>query len=456
MVQTIVRAAIYVRVSTEEQKVRGLSIDAQTTALESWAKQAGMIVVGYYNDAGITARKKYNKRPELLRLLEDVRAGKIDLIVFTKLDRWFRNIAEYYKVQEILETNNVNWKAIHEDYDTLTASGRLKINIMLSVAQDEADRDSERIKAVFASKRDNKEPVTGMVPTGYIVQGKKMVKDPKLEAAIAAYFTSYRLLRSITKAREEVQAQHGVAFSYQMADNMLRNPAYYGYFNGVEDMCPPYITKADFDLFAANRRKCERRTTQGRVYLFTGLVCCSECGRRLGARSHRYPRKGDEWGERTSYNCPGRYTHNDCLNGVNISERDIEAYLLEAADDALFELDAWAKSHVSAPVLNFGEEKAKLRRKLVKLKDLYINEVVDLKMYKVDYDTFTSRLDELTQMEAAAPAPRDTRRLSELFFPGWQEMYTQLAMTDKQSFWRMAIDKIEIHPDRAISFTLFV
>ena len=81
-----------------------------------------------------------------------MRAGKIDIVVFTKLDRWFRNIAEYYKVQEVLETHNVNWKTIHEDYDTSTASGRLKINIMLSVAQDEADRTSERIKAVFDSK----------------------------------------------------------------------------------------------------------------------------------------------------------------------------------------------------------------------------------------------------------------------------------------------------------------
>ena len=136
------RTAIYVRVSTEEQKIHGLSIEAQTEALDEWAKEHGVKVVGHYNDAGISARKKHTKRPERIRLLEDVKAGRVDLIVFTKLDRWFRNIAEYYKVQEILEANNVNWKTIHEDYDTSTASGRLKINIMLSVAQDEADRTS--------------------------------------------------------------------------------------------------------------------------------------------------------------------------------------------------------------------------------------------------------------------------------------------------------------------------
>lgn len=96
-------------------------------------------------DAGISARKPATKRPELQRLLADAQAGKGELIVFTKLDRWFRNIAEYYKVQEILERCHIG-RTIHEDYDTSTASGRLKINIMLSVAQNEADRTSERSK----------------------------------------------------------------------------------------------------------------------------------------------------------------------------------------------------------------------------------------------------------------------------------------------------------------------
>ena len=79
--------------------------------------------------------------------------SKFVIILVTKLDRWFRNIGEYYKVQEILEAHNVSWKTIYEDYDTSTAAGRLKINIMLSVAQDEADRASERIKKCLMQKK---------------------------------------------------------------------------------------------------------------------------------------------------------------------------------------------------------------------------------------------------------------------------------------------------------------
>ena len=125
-------AALYIRVSTEEQAMHGLSVAAQTAALDTWAKQNQVKVVDHYVDAGISARKKASTRPELQRLLRDIEAGNIDLVVFTKLDRWFRNIGEYYRVQDILDKHKVNWKTIQEDYDTSTASGRLKINIMLS------------------------------------------------------------------------------------------------------------------------------------------------------------------------------------------------------------------------------------------------------------------------------------------------------------------------------------
>ena len=151
------RVFAYVRVSTEEQAIHGLSIEAQTAALEIWAKENGHRIVSVYTDAGISARKPASKRPALQELLADAQDGKGDLIIFTKLDRWFRNIAEYYKVQEVLEKYHVDWRTIHEDYDTTTASGRLKINIMLSVAQDEADRTSERIKAVNEMKRQKRD-----------------------------------------------------------------------------------------------------------------------------------------------------------------------------------------------------------------------------------------------------------------------------------------------------------
>ena len=139
---------LYVRVSTEEQSRSGLSLETQEKALKEYCERNGHTIIDIYRDAGFSARKPYNKRPEMMRLISDLNERKPQKILFTKLDRWFRNIREYYKVQEILDAHDVAWSAIWENYNTDTASGRLHVNIMLSVAQDESDRTSERIKSI--------------------------------------------------------------------------------------------------------------------------------------------------------------------------------------------------------------------------------------------------------------------------------------------------------------------
>ena len=289
----------YVRVSTEEQAIHGLSIEAQTAALHEWAKSNGHKLVDVYTDAGISARKPASKRPELQRLLADVAAGKGELIVFTKLDRWFRNIAEYYKVQEVLEKYHVDWRTIHEDYDTSTAAGRLKINIMLSVAQDEADRTSERIKAVFEVKRQKLEPLTGDCPTGYRIKGKRFIKDPDLEEAVNGFFQVYLARGSISAAREEAE-RHGLKLQYIRAHKMLKSTAYYGRYFDADGMTPPYITKEEFDKIQSMRRHIVRKTEKNRVYIFSGLIVCGLCGGRMGGRVNTNQ-------ESRFYNCTSHY-----------------------------------------------------------------------------------------------------------------------------------------------------
>ncbi len=116
----IQRAALYIRVSTEEQAMHGLSLTAQRETLLKYAEENGLRIVGTYADEGITARKKYKNRLEFMRMLRDVQSDKIDLILFIKLDRWFRNIADYYEVQKILDDHKVRWIAT-ESIDTTTS-----------------------------------------------------------------------------------------------------------------------------------------------------------------------------------------------------------------------------------------------------------------------------------------------------------------------------------------------
>ena len=89
--------------------IKGLSLEAQQESLEEYARERGWVIVGVYIDAAKTARKSLGKRTNFLRMLGDVKQDKVDLILFTRLDRWFRSVADYYKVMEILEAHNCGW-----------------------------------------------------------------------------------------------------------------------------------------------------------------------------------------------------------------------------------------------------------------------------------------------------------------------------------------------------------
>lgn len=443
------RVFLYVRVSTEEQAIHGLSIEAQTTALQDWAKANGHKIVGVYTDAGISARKPASKRPELQRLLADAAAGRGDLIAFTKLDRWFRNIAEYYKVQEILEKHHVDWRTIHEDYDTSTASGRLKINIMLSVAQDEADRTSERIKAVFEAKRHRLEPLTGNCPTGYKIEGKKLVKDPETEEAVNAFFQKYLGCGSVSTAQAYVLDNFGLKIEYQLASKMLDSPAYYGRFYEIDGMTPPYITKEEFDRIQELRIRVVRKTKYKRTYLFSGIAVCGECGYHLGGRTNTRSKV-------PLYNCPGHYIkRSGCQNKTNLSERKIEEYLLGMIDPKMrrLKIEYERLAQAQTGTTSHKAEITALRSKLSKLKDLFLNDLITLEEYKADQEGMNERIHHLLELDQPQAKP-NFAKIEQLLSEGWMAMYFESTKEKKREFWQSLLKEVRIYPDRHIEFDL--
>lgn len=442
------RVFLYARVSTEEQAIHGLSIEAQQTALEAWARENGHKVVGLYVDAGISARKPASKRPALQCLLNDVRSGKGDMVVFTKLDRWFRSVSQYYQVQDVLEANGVSWRAIHEDYETATASGRLKVNIMLSVAQDEADRTSERIKAINAMKREKGEVLCGSTPFGYKIEGKKFIKDPDVEEAVAAFFQKYMSCASMLQTFDYLRENFGVRLGYQHAYKMLKSPCYYGYYFDTDGMTPPYITKEEYEKIQAIRGRAVKKSAKNRVYLFSGLIMCGECGCRMAGRINT---KGEVY----HYNCSAHYIKaNDCQNKTNLSERKIEAYIIETAREKLdqrkFEVE---KVYALRKNRDYSGELSSMRSKLGKLKDLYLNDVITLEECKQEQAEYAARIEEL-EREAAAQEKPDFEAAEKMLSDGWEVAYRALEKEQKREFWRVLIREIRIYPDRHVEYDL--
>lgn len=211
----ILRAGLFQRVSTEEQSKFGYSISTQKEALEDYCEDNKIKIVDHYCDAGVSGGISYKKRPEMMRLLKDVEDGKIDLILFTRLDRWFRNINEYFKVQEILDKHKVEWRAIWEDYDTSTANGRMAITIFLAIVQNEREKTAERIKAVFDNKRKNKESFFGKnaTPFGYTeIKDEngitRLVKDPDIEDALQEFWDIAVKYENVSKAAKTVNIKY--------------------------------------------------------------------------------------------------------------------------------------------------------------------------------------------------------------------------------------------------------
>ena len=109
IIERIIRVAIYIRVSTEEQAKHGYQIESQKTILKERDKIQHYQIVDFYIDEGKSARTKLSNRRELLRLLDDIKNDKIDRIIIWRLDRWFRNVADYYRVQDMLDKYSVDW-----------------------------------------------------------------------------------------------------------------------------------------------------------------------------------------------------------------------------------------------------------------------------------------------------------------------------------------------------------
>ena len=412
------RVALYARVSSEEQVRHGYSIGAQITALRDYAKKKNYVVVGEYVDEGISARKSYKKRPALLSLLEAVQDDKIDIVLFIKLDRWFRNVEAYYQVQPILDKHNVAWQAITEEYETVTASGRLKVNIMLSVAQDEADRTSERIKFIFADKKSRGEVITGKIPFGYKTVDKHMEIDEHDGQIAREIFQKYIDYRSILETCRWLYSSYGITRNVSGMRRLLANKLYLGGEHHPQLIDRETFAKTQEILSSRSHRRC-RETSK--VYLFGGMVYCKDCGMRMKA----YQPKAYEY-----YACRMHQDYGKCINSISTRQDRLESYLLDNIVGALQEYNITVMENAK-PV----KDPDKIKKKMEKLKDLYLNDLISREIYERDYRALESDLND------AAYAPKI---ISVDTIDDAVKKYRSLSKVSQKSFWSRILKRIEI------------
>ena len=438
----MIRVALYIRVSTQEQSLHGLSLESQKEALISYANKHNMQIVDIYADEGITARKALNKRLQFQRLMSDVQEGKIDLILVTKLDRWFRNIKDYHNTQEILEKHNCNWRTIYESYDTSTSSGRLHINIMLSVNQDECDRTSERIKAVFKHKLDKKEAVSGSLPMGYKLEDKKIVKDLEYADIVNDVFDYFELHNNKCATVNYINDKYNTKYHYNSIIRMLSNPLFKGEYNGIEEFCEPYIDKDRFDKIQSLMKRNIKVRHNERVYTYSGLLVCAECGCKLAGSTKNYTLKSTgEKASRKSYRCNQYYLRKLCDHKKLLNEKAVDAFIVENLSK---ELKGYkATFEIKTKQTDNTSKRKKLERKIARLKDLYINELITLDEYRADLSRFNDELDKIPTDNMKV----DLKAIEMLLNMDIEHLYYELNCEERQMLIRSVVKQITVDKD---------
>lgn len=446
----LLRVAIYIRVSTDKQVKDGDSMrDQLATGRKYIDSHENMILVDTYIDDGISGQKL--KRDDFQRLIDDVRAGRIDLIIFTRLDRWFRNLRHYLNTQDILDKHGVSWTAIEQPYfDTSTPHGRAFVNNSMIWAELEAQNDSDRILGVFDDKVDNGEVLSGSTPLGYKIVNKHLVPDDDAPTAVAI-FQYYRKTGNLSMTLRYMESEFGLVRSAASLKNMLTNTKYIGEFRDNKEYCPAII---DHDLFYDVQRLLKINIKSGKKhdYIFSGLVVCDDCDHIMSGCQQRARGRVRADGTRITY----KYSVYRCRQGVNLHrcpnrklvfETTLESMLLDRIRP---ELEKYIAEYEVAnlPALRTDAKRRSVEGKMQKLKDLYLNDLITMDEFKLDREKLLMQLEKINA-EDSRPV-KDLSYLKNFLKMDFESVYDSLSIPERRELWRSIVKEIRVDHDKNI------
>lgn len=443
----ILYVAKYERVSSDRQAKTGDSLRDQDETLNEYiSKREDMILYDTYIDDGISGQKL--QRDDFTRLMNDVEAGHVDVILFTKLDRWFRSLRHYLNTQAFLEQHGVGWIAVRQEYyDTTTAFGRAFVAQSMTWAELEAQNGSERILSVFNNKVKNGEVISGNTPTGYKIENKHLV--PSEEAYIAKeVFEYYSKHGNLSELMMHMRNNYGYDRSAATLRKMLKNTIYIGEYRDNNNYCEGIIDRQVFDK-VQHLLSCNIRNNKKYDYLFSGLLRCSECDRSIAAFNllvHGHKRKDGTHKKyyHKAYRCKQHFDAKKCNNSKVIYESVLERWLLNNIQEYLKNDVRNYKINV-APIVNNADKRRKIENKITRLKELYINELITIEEFRIDKAELQKQLDNIP---ADIVPSRDTALIKNILEMDIETFYNSMDYEHKKRFWRTFIKNIYVDADK--------
>lgn len=458
----VLRVAYYIRVSTAEQVSKENSLPAQKAALDEWTHAQGAKCVGVYADEGKTAAKQIKKRKAIHRLLQDIRDEKIDLVIFTRFDRFTRNPEEYFKMMETFNERGVQWKAINQpELDLNTDMGHTLILFYLGMGRQEISNISERIKATAAVRIQKGSPITGAhnLPMSHTIgtddKGNKIViRNPETEALVWAYIEHYEKHHSKRAATFHVNELFGVDHHYKAYNKMMKNTLMYGHYKGVDNYCEAYVTEERWESWQEINSKniWHRSCDEESVYIFTQLCDCATCGNRMtGTKTKSGTTKKTYY----YYRCNTARMSGQCDQVLAQSEAKIEKFLLANIKPELEKYIAEYEVKLAQPVQKPKVDKVKkLEQELERVNYQFQKNRISIEKYDEQYDDLVRRIAEARAEEGATEKPvglKDLEPLRAFLKINIIDHYDSLSREEKRILWRSVIKRIVVHPGGKLS-----
>ena len=392
------QTAIYCRVSTEEQATEGFSIHAQKDKLTKYASINDWNIVDYYVDDGISG-KNLTERPEVTRLIEDVKKGKIKNVLIYKLDRLTRSVKDLIYLIELFDKNNCTFNSQTEKIDTSNAVGRMFVKIIGIFAEFERENLAERVTFGYEQKtrEGNYTNCNGVFGYDYII-GKGKLKLNKNEAEYVRkifnwYLEGESMLKIAKKLKDlNVPTKRGGHWNQSTIYSILTNPLYIGNVrygvgrkNGFEVSGKNIIPIINKELFNnVNNLMKKRKKFQTRKYssddtYYSKVLKCSLCGSKYYARQQLQSGK-----KYITYQCNG-HNNNSC-NAPGFSHIKIENAFINYLDnikDLEFDENILKKEKfdINNSTSELKEQINKLNNKKKETIKLFATDEIDYKVF---------------------------------------------------------------------------
>lgn len=466
------RAAIYIRVSSDKQVIEGYSLPQQLEICQQFCKSRGWHHTATFCDDGYSA--KTTERPAFQEMLGAASNGEFDIIVVHKLDRFSRSIVDVLVTLRELEKTGITFSSASEVFDFSTPWGMVILVLIAAFAEWYLANLSEETKKGKLGRALDGE-WGGRLPFGYTAHYKKdggdgtAIPDPQTQEG---YLLAIRLAQtgrySYRKIANELNT-HGYRptgkagerslglWSRDSVVTMLQNRFYLGelYHNGTwyPGNHTPLIPEAEWhsaQQAMASRRSRNRDTRRmyTRIYLFSGMVKCSECGSPM--RGTYYQKSGKEY---RYYRCSGPERGIECKFG-QISAGMVE----ETAGEWIASMDipeAWEqllRQHLNqtnkSPTQNLDQQLRVAEDKLARLKDLYMLGDIERHIYLYQREELQSHITALkTQLSNVVPV--QTVQTATLL-KNVKLMWTVATPDERQEWFRSIVSEVILYPDKKV------